>query len=177
MDEEFEKKIGERISELPQDIRNAIDSVDLDLFIQQVGTNHALHIDQIGALQDETLMVMLGFSKPEEFVQNLTNKLRVAPDVAANIAGEVSQKVFLPIRESMKAFSEQRAHVSRAVHSDVAPVAPSTAISTTPPPQTTSPGDFALSEKTVTVAPAPGALPATPPPPGPYKADPYREPV
>ena len=182
MEEDLEQKIVARLAELPDDVRAAVESGDVPTHVQAIGVAHGLHVDQIGLLEDATMLVMLGFASPDEFVGDITEQLHLPTADAAAIAGEVSEQLFVPIRESMQAFMEQRAATTAPEerHELPLPAAPETraAPGTTPNPapavSTPQPAmpqaDTMLTQKTVS-APVPQT-----PAPATYKTDPYREP-
>ncbi len=205
MDQNVRQKIQARFEELPQDVQRAITSADADKKIQEIGVKNALHIDQIGSLSDETYLVMLGFTEPTEFAGTIAKQVKVPQDKAEAIARELSEALFVPIRQSMQEFTEERALRETLAEEAKAPktVAPvtTTPVSPTPPaPAAPSvpapvmpaaplpakapdihPTDMMLTQKTVSVAPPPAPPKApqdtTPAKPQPYKADPYREPT
>lgn len=96
------------MAELPGDVREAVLSAQLGEHIQSIGQKHGLHIDQVGALEDETMLVMLGFFAPETFSDQIATQLQIPAADAAAIAQEVNEQIFLPIRESMKAFADSK---------------------------------------------------------------------
>lgn len=170
MEEDVQKQIEARLAELPADVQNAIGSSDLEAKLNAIGAKHQLHIDQIGYLQDETLLVMLGFADPTEFAPQLESNLKVPKAIAETLAREVTEEIFVPIRESMKTFTESQSRLE------------GTAASLEGAPKSLDlkaesySADTMLAEKTVT-RPASVPPPKTPPPmPALYKADPYREP-
>ncbi|KKW42983.1 MAG: Cordon-bleu protein-like protein 1 [Parcubacteria group bacterium GW2011_GWA1_56_13] len=206
MDQDLTKKIQARLEELPEDIRKAVQSADMDKKIQEIGAKNTLHLDQIGNLGDETYMVMLGFTDPAEFAENLAKELNLPKEKAEAVAQDVGTALFIPIRESMQQFMEERALHEAVLEEGKVPavqIPPAAPVVITKPsvpkPVEAHPADLMLTQKTVSVAPtapkpatpaqtvpkplAPAAVvtakPAAPPPvaPQPYKADPYREPT
>jgi len=125
MENDIQRQIEERLGELPEDVRLAILSSDFEKKVHEVGKVHGLHIDQIEALGDETMLVMLGFSATQAFADNIQNSARVSRDEAHKMAAEVSDQVFLPIRESMKKFMAEHAERDEK---------PATQIASTPAP-------------------------------------------
>jgi hypothetical protein len=109
MDIDLERQIQQRLAELPADVQTAIRSSDQGPKLQTIGKKYNLHVDQIGKLEDETLLVMLGFADPGEFSEHLIKELSVAPQEAVAIATDVSNEIFMPIRASMQAWAEDRA--------------------------------------------------------------------
>lgn len=148
MDEDIAQKIRTRLAELPEDVQQAVTSADVGQRIQKLGAKHSLHVDQIGALGDETYMVMLGFTDPAEFDDTLTSQLNIPKEKAEALAQDVSNEIFMPIRESMQEFMEERA-ILQAVKEgrSEAPAAQK------PPPAAPTPS------ATPAAAPAPAATP------------------
>ena len=86
---------------LPDDVKDAIFSVSSAKIIGEVGKKYGLHIDQIGLLAEETGNILLGISRPTEFVDNLQTKLKIERVRASEVASEVNEKIFYKVRESM----------------------------------------------------------------------------
>ena len=161
MEQDLQKQIEDRIAELPEDIQQAIGSAELEQKVQAIGAKHHLHIDSAGKLQDEVMLVMLGFEPAEQFAQHLSSELGLPSVEAAAVTEEINNEIFMPIRESMKTFAPK-------------PPAP------TPPAkaQDLHPAEIMLAEKTLSVPnPTPPEQKPEPPKPTAYKADPYREPL
>ncbi len=165
------------MAELPPDVRSAIESAEWEDKLCILGQKHALHIDQMGGLEDETLLVMLGFAAPEEFAANIAEQLHVPAEKAQVLALEVNTEVFLPIRESMKRFMEARANTPAPAPQAPAGT-PATPPAPTPPPPpapalqtapTPAPKPVDLHTETILAEPTSSVVPA--------KIDPYREPV
>ncbi|MEI6864002.1 MAG: hypothetical protein WCK46_01340 [Candidatus Adlerbacteria bacterium] len=190
----IQEKIKERLAELPQDVQDAVLSADMGTHIHSIGQKHGLHIDQIGKLEDETMLVMLGFFDADTFNQQIQDQLAIPAEDAAAIAGEVSDTVFAPIRESLKNFVTNKATPEKVEQNSALPavqIAPLPAVTALSAPAVASVpaismpvAEKMLTEKTVVVAPtmpAPALVqntPAQPTTPRPiYKTDPYREPI
>jgi hypothetical protein len=109
MDEDLKAKIRTRITELPEDVREAIQSNALGDHIRQIGQKHKLHIDQMETLSQETYLTMLAFSPASQFVNNIVEQVRVPRDKAEEIANDINNQIFLSIRESMKKFADEQA--------------------------------------------------------------------
>ena len=182
---ETQTKITERLAELPDDVREAILSSEFEKKVQAIGARHQLHIDQVGKLGDETMLVMLGFTNTADFVGNVAEHVGVSREQASTVATDINNDILGAIRESLKKFSEQPAPPASSTPPAVASVSvtPATPPTTTPKPPmplAPHPHDLMLTEKTVTAPATPLAsgeatTPAPQKPVG-YKADPYREP-
>ena len=158
------EEIKEKFDALPADIKAVIYSADMLGQIQKIVEKYKLHIDKLDILEAETADVMTGFSKPEDFVSNLSSALSVDRAQAENIAKDINEGLFIKIRESLKQLYPPTATITAPPPAPTAPVAPQK------PPEM-HPADMMLSQKTITVAPP------APIKPEPYKADPYREPT
>lgn len=144
---DVEKQIEARLAELPQEVRDAVLSADLPAQLQEIGRRNNLHIDQIGKLQDETMLVMLGFFDLDQFDEQLSQQLGIPPQAAAVLAQDVNEHIFMPIRQFMKGATNEQSVV---------------------PPAPPSPPVMPTAEATLT-------QPTTAKPI--YKTDPYREPI
>lgn len=96
------EQILEKYEQLPDDLKEAIFSVEMTEAIKGIGDKYGLHIDKIGALANEAGMVMFGATRPKDFVPNLMSRLGVDKDTANKIASDVNSQVFLKVRESLK---------------------------------------------------------------------------
>ncbi len=195
MEPTIEQQVQTRLAELPADVRDAIQSADLTHKMQSIGKEHQLHLDQLTALEQEIMMIMLGFSDPSEFVQNVVEEVHVTQEVADAITKEVSEQIFLPIRESMKHFIDSRSVAPETIpQSEMrvevkppeqvepllvveSPDAPPGTAPAAPAPPVLKPefpaADVMLSQKTVTLPPHQ----PQPTQPRDYATDPYREPI
>jgi hypothetical protein len=168
MEQNSEQLVKDRLAELPADVRDAIQSSDLDVKVQTIGTKNSLHVDQIGELSDEVMLTMLGFLPLESFASRLSQVLNVAPAVGDTLAADINTEIFGPIRESMKNWAQKK-----NAPAPIEETRPAAAIPVAAPKLPINPElqkvDVMLSEKTL----SPTVAPANPI----YKADPYREPI
>jgi len=102
MQEYTEEQFLEKYASLPQELKTAMSSVESSDIIQAISKKHELQIDQMGELASETGFVLLGFTKPEEYIRNLKNRLQVDPKKAKEIALEVNSQIFSKVKESLK---------------------------------------------------------------------------
>lgn len=101
MDSETQKIIADQMKKLPKDVLNAIISVDYKTKLQEVTRRQKLLIDQAGKLEMETTLVMIGLEPLADYVNNLQRELDVSVIKAKEIALDVSENIFKPIRESL----------------------------------------------------------------------------
>lgn len=101
------EQIEKKFESLPEDVKDAISSVETTNIILEIGKENKLQIDEMGELVDETGLVMLGFTKSEDFVSHIKNRLNVSNEIAEKLAREINEKVLLQIRESLKKMHEK----------------------------------------------------------------------
>ncbi|MCR4311558.1 MAG: hypothetical protein NUV54_03285, partial [Candidatus Taylorbacteria bacterium] len=97
-----DKELAKQFEKLPIKLKEALRSVDSARKIIDIGRKNGLHVDQIGELGAETGMVILGFSRPNQFVSQLRRRLDLPEDKLKTVAEEVNTEVFVKIREALK---------------------------------------------------------------------------
>lgn len=207
MDSTIQQQIEARIAELPPDVQAAIASSDFDDKIRAITQANNLHIDQSEHVADQAMMAMLGFIDMEDLAHSLEKSAQLPAAQAQTIANAIAHDIFMPIRESMKAWAAAKRGAtpetapqpgpsvvmpSSMQPSQPAPVAAPAAAPTPAPAPIPTPAaapkgpvtdltavDATLSQKQVTPPPPPAAsAPAEDAgKPQQYKADPYREPI
>jgi hypothetical protein len=172
-DEELQKQIEERVAQLPEETQRAIASAELSKHIQAIGQKHQLHIDQMGLLEDEIMLAMLGFIDPADFVSVLEQQVKISPEKARALTVDIQDEIFTPVREAMKFSTPEKASAPTKL-----PSTPPNKPVDLPLSAEMQPADIVLTQKTVSMPPVPVPQKAPEPPkPAPYKADPYREPT
>ncbi|MBI2100638.1 MAG: hypothetical protein HYT47_01295 [Candidatus Vogelbacteria bacterium] len=92
---------------LPAVIQKALEAIDLHGIMRKIGTEQKLHIDQMGILDNEVGAVLVGETRPEEFLSRLKSKLQIDQTAAESIGREANEQIFLPIRESLRKLHEE----------------------------------------------------------------------
>lgn len=179
-----------RFETLPAEVKRLLYSQEMAIIIQKVGERNQLHLDQVDALYTETGQVLLGFAESNEFVEDIVDIIKVDQTKAGAIAKDVDEMLFAKIRDAMKKVYEENKKVAPIASAptpvsatpmpvSTPPIIPKPSAQSAPPAPAVTHADTMLSEKTVQVIPT--AIPKvpqnTPPTPGNYKKDPYREPA
>ncbi len=97
-----DQQIAQMYDNLPEDLKDAIFSVEMSSVVEKIGRENQLNIEQIGDLANETGMVMLGVTHPDEFITNLAERLGVEKEKARAIAHEINDQIFKPVRDSLR---------------------------------------------------------------------------
>lgn len=95
-------KLNDIFDNLPEDLKDAIASVDSAEVIFEISNKHRLHVDQTAILGQETGLVLLGVTDPTEFVGNLSVRLGVEKNTASQIVMEINEKIFAKVKESLR---------------------------------------------------------------------------
>ena len=103
-----EEQIAQMYDNLPEDLKEAVFSVDMSEVVEKIGRGHQLAIDKIGDLANETGMVMLGVTHPDEFIGNLAERLEVDKEKARGIAQEINEQIFKKVRDSLRKIHNMR---------------------------------------------------------------------
>ena len=107
MDEDLSKIIDQQIEKLPENIRKALISVDYKVKLRDITRRQKLLIDRAGKLEIETTLVMIGLEPLADYVPNLQRELEIPLTKAKEIALDISENIFKPIRESLRAMNAE----------------------------------------------------------------------
>jgi len=102
MDQDIENIIKERYQALQPDVKRAIKNLPLSEITEDIIKNLDLHIDQAGDLYTETLLILLGAERIEDFEKNIKDALKIDGSAAKAVLQSVNTRVFMVIRESLK---------------------------------------------------------------------------
>jgi len=124
------KIIQEAFSKASEEIFNAITSEEGDDVLYEIGERNNLTEKQLGEIGSETTLVMLGLTKPEEFIKSIQERAGISEDTARSIAQDINEKIFRPIRDEL-----------RKIHGipTVETIRPPVSANTPPPHQTVPP--------------------------------------
>lgn len=102
MQEYTQEQLLTKFNSLPQELKQAIAGVETSEIIQNISKKHHLQIDQMGELAAETGLVLLGLTKPDDYIKNLSSRLKINLKDARDIALEVNIEIFSKVKESLK---------------------------------------------------------------------------
>ena len=106
MDAETQKIIADQMKQLPKDVIEAIISVDYKTKLQEITKHQRLLIDQAAKMEMETTLVMIGLEPLADYIGNLQRELAIPEARAKEIAVDISESIFKPIRDSLKVMNE-----------------------------------------------------------------------
>ncbi|KKT20812.1 MAG: hypothetical protein UW04_C0020G0003 [Parcubacteria group bacterium GW2011_GWB1_43_8] len=108
-----EEQIAQMYDNLPEDLKDAIFGLEMNEIVEKIGRENQLNIEQIGDLANETGMVMLGVTHPNEFIGNLADRLEVDKEKARAIAQEINEQIFKKVRDSIRKIHNMREEEER----------------------------------------------------------------
>jgi hypothetical protein len=98
-------ELYEKFQNLPEEIQDAFLSVDTYQNIKKIVDKYKLHIDQSGKLSEEIGFVMLGVTRPEDFLGSIQQKLGISTETAGEIVKDINTSIFFPIRTELEALN------------------------------------------------------------------------
>lgn len=105
IDEQFsgvKQELFARFELLPDDIKKAItdDAYQQKLF--NLAKEQKMTYEELGIMETETTMVLLGMTKPEDFRDELQLELKKNDAEVDLLVGKINEQVFAPIRASLE---------------------------------------------------------------------------
>jgi len=183
MPEITQEQIFEYYRKLPDDMKEAMTSVETSSAIYEIGRKTGLDISNTSNLAREVGYVLLGITNIKNFVSALEKDLQVDHEKSVNIAKEVNEKIFKQVFNNLKRLhgvSADGIDFSSQVKKPVAPAAPkdfplprdselkSSALkplTIVPPSQPSKPIISQAPKPLVPPTPPPPPKPVMPPPP------------
>lgn len=102
MDEKTTKLIKERFDALPQSIQEVILSSHYEESLIEIGKQYSLNVEQLGILERETTMTMMGLIPTKDFEDELGHELNIDKLKVSQIVKDINEKIFLRIRDLLK---------------------------------------------------------------------------
>lgn len=96
------KKLEERFSSLPMDVQIAISETNYKETLYLLGQKYKLSIEKTGVLEEITTKVMLNTIHPDEYEENLKNKLGLSEEDNHNLVEDVNNRILKTIKESLR---------------------------------------------------------------------------
>lgn len=90
--------LEDAFKKVPYEVQLALSSTTIVNTIRSIGEGHNLTEDQVGALMDQTTLVLLNLTSPADFAKNLVDKAIIPGEEADNIAHEIDSEVFQPAK-------------------------------------------------------------------------------
>ena len=159
--DDVKKEIRTRYELLPEDIKQAIMDDNYQMKLFEIGKANKLTYEELGSLEMETTMVLLGMTRPTEFRDELQLELKKNDAEIDALVTVVNEQVFTPIRASL-----DRVYAAKKDPADYIPESITTGFVAKPVAQTPAPMQTAssilLKPENTTVPTATTPKPITP---------------
>jgi len=99
--DDVRKELQTRFALLPEDIQGVITSSDYQMRLFELAKKHKLTYEQLGTLELETTMVLLGTSNPNKYEKTIAGELNKKPEEIAELVKEIKDAVFGPIHTAL----------------------------------------------------------------------------
>src|SRR3989344_175966 len=115
MDTKTENLIKERMESLPPEFKAALATIDWAHIIQQIGQKNQIHIDKIGDLQTETMLLLMGVTHPGDYQAEIERVLQLPEDGGVVILNDVNERILLPLRKNVMEATGEKEEVAGIV--------------------------------------------------------------
>lgn len=102
MDETTIKMIKERFDALPKAIQEMILSTHYEETLIEIGKQYNLDVKQLGMLEQETTLTMMGLTPIKDFENELTSELNMEKIKVSQIVKNINEKIFSNIMTLLK---------------------------------------------------------------------------
>ena len=96
-----EKELSTRFALLPEEIQKAITSSDYQMKLFDIAKKYKFTYEQLGKLEMETTLTLLGMTHPNDYITSLTEQLGKKKEEIEPLVNEIKTQVFDPIRDSL----------------------------------------------------------------------------
>ena len=97
--QDHEQAIAEAFAQIPESLQTALTEVDWGSAIQHMGKKYSLNIPQLGSLDTEVLLVMLGLTDDKDFPGMLSQELGLDSETVSKLVQDLNSSVFQPIQD------------------------------------------------------------------------------
>lgn len=106
-----EALVEEQFKSLPEALQKAINDVPWRSMVKEIALLNNVPVKQVPIVDSETLLVLYGMEKPENYIDNLMREAELSEEVARKIAEEVNEKIMKEI--ATKADSYEKGYVPK----------------------------------------------------------------
>jgi len=106
--DDIQKELRTRFELLPEEIKNTIISSEYQMKLFELARKYQLSYVDLGQLELETTMVLLGMTKPYNFLGDLKAVIKKNDTVMAALVDEIDTQVFSAIRASLVLLHQEK---------------------------------------------------------------------
>lgn len=112
MDSLLTETVVEELKKLPQQIQDLVTKSGWEREVRRIVDKHNLRIDQGADLETETLLVMLGLSSTEDFLENIKDQAEIPDTLAREIMDDIARNIFEKLRNTLRELTDEGVDVS-----------------------------------------------------------------
>ncbi len=101
------KKMKPTETTIPKEILEAIKSSSVYSKLESIGARYNLLLDQIGQLEVDTRMVLIGKLPSVKFIDTVARDLEIDKEISEKIVKDINEEIFMPLRESIRKVQEE----------------------------------------------------------------------
>jgi hypothetical protein len=94
----IQNSVAVLMKDLPQPVQDFLAGPQRDATTLRLSQRYGLHADQAGKFEMAFIYMLLGISKPEEFIESLRSA-GIAPETIKNLAHDINEEVFKPLQK------------------------------------------------------------------------------
>mgnify|MGYP000932982747 CR=1 FL=1 len=98
--------LKEKFDSLPQALQDAITASDYQQKLVTISQKYKLSVEQLGILEQETTMVLLGITLARDYAKELGEQLKLDETTLNNIVTDVNSEVFVKIKDLLIGIEE-----------------------------------------------------------------------
>lgn len=96
------EQIDAHLKKMSPPLKDALFAVEVAEKIHEIGVTHGLLREEIGDMAEEIGYVMLGLTRPNQFLSAFQDRLDMDEDQARDVAKDIYHQIFSPIRQALK---------------------------------------------------------------------------
>lgn len=96
------EKLDERFTKLPENTKKIIIEMGYHFKLYSIAGKYKFNVEDMAVLEDVTTDIIVGALHPDQYENELRNRLALTPETAHNLAGEVNIEILIPIRQKME---------------------------------------------------------------------------
>ncbi|OGI87275.1 hypothetical protein A2995_01195 [Candidatus Nomurabacteria bacterium RIFCSPLOWO2_01_FULL_33_24] len=114
MNNQIAQAIKQRYDNMPEDIKQIIVSSDYQDGLVNISKKFKLNIEQLGVLEINTTMVLLGIINPNKLQEELEKELNINSEKTKGITKEINDQIFHKVKWSLeKIFNNSEDKISK----------------------------------------------------------------
>ena len=102
MPPDVQQIIAEQFDSLPEVVRHAVKSGDMQDKFRGMAQKYQIHIDQWQQIENLIMLTILGLSKTDELVGKIVSETNIGRERAEAVVDDIAISIFKPIREELE---------------------------------------------------------------------------